>query len=138
MKDIIAILRKHKVQPTPQRIAVAEAILRTDTHASADELRKSVKKSCPTISRATIYNTLNHFVEKKILKTQIITEGKVVYDSCLKHHHHFIDEETGEIHDIPWTALKVSRKNPLPDFEVIEYQVVMRGRKKKRSSHHQI
>jgi len=132
MKDIIAILRKHKIQPTPQRIAVAEAILRARTHASADDLWKIVKESCPTISRATVYNTLNLLVEKKILKTQIIKEGKVVYDPCIEPHHHFIDEETGEIHDIPWTALKVSGKNSLPDFEVIEYQVVMRGRKKKR------
>ena len=111
MKDMIVIRRKHKVQPTPQRIAVTEAILRANTHASADELWKYVNESCPTISRATIYNTLNLFVDKKILKTQIIAEGKVVYDTSLKPHHHFIDEETGEIHDIPWASLKVSGRN---------------------------
>jgi Fur family iron response transcriptional regulator len=132
MKDIIAKLRKHKIQPTPQRIAVAGAILRARIHASADEIWKAVKKSCPTISRATVYNTLNLLVEKKILKTQIIKEGKVVYDPCIEPHHHFIDEETGEIHDVPWSALKVSGESSLPDFEVLEYQVVMRGRKKKK------
>ncbi len=131
METIITILRKHKVQPTPQRIAVAEAVLRVKIHTSADDLWQVVKKSCPTISRATVYNTLNLFVEKGILKTQVIKEGMVVYDSCVEPHHHFIDEKTGEIHDIPWAALKVSGAGSLADFEVLDYQVVMRGHKKK-------
>ena len=132
MKDIIAILRKHKVQPTPQRIAVAGAILQGRIHASADEIWNVVKKSCPTISRATVYNTLNLLVEKNILKTQIIKEGKIVYDPCVVPHHHLIDDDTGEIHDIPWSTLKVSGQGSLPDYEVLEYQVVIRGRKKKK------
>ena len=132
MKDFIDILRAHGVQPTPQRLCVIKAALGAKTHASADELLDIVKHLCPTISRATIYNTLNLFVEKKILKTQIIKEGKVVYDPCVEPHHHFIDEETGKIYDIPWAALTVSGMNSLADFEAIEYQVVVRGRKKKR------
>jgi Fe2+ or Zn2+ uptake regulation protein len=61
------------------------------TRTSADEIWKAVKKSCPTISRATVYNTLNLLVEKKILKTKIIKEGKIVYDPCIEPHHYFID-----------------------------------------------
>lgn len=134
MDDIVAILRKHKVQPTPQRIAVAAAVLRAKGHTSADDLWQTVKKNCPTLSRATVYNTLHLFAEKGVLKTQIIQEGKVVFDSCVKPHHHFIDEETGKIYDVPWAALKVSGKEALVDFEVFEYQVVMRGRRKKRKT----
>ena len=50
MKEIIEILRKHKVQPTPQRIAIGKAVLRTRVHTSADDLWKTVKETCPTIS----------------------------------------------------------------------------------------
>ena len=132
MEKIIAILRKHNVQPTPQRIAIAKAVLQAKVHTSADNLWKTVKESCPTISRATVYNTLNLFVEKEILKAQIITEGRVVYDPCVEPHHHFIDEETGDIYDIPWDVIKVKGEKALSDFDVYEYQVVMRGRKKKR------
>jgi Fe2+ or Zn2+ uptake regulation protein len=42
--------------------------------------------------------------------------------------HHFIEEKTGRIHDIPWDAVEVSRVGSLKGFEVHEYQVVMRGR----------
>ena len=41
-----------------------------------------------------------------------------------------IDEETGAIYDVPWAALKVSAVEQLPGFDVREYQVVMRGRRK--------
>ena len=69
-------------------------------------------------------------VEKGLLKTQVLREGKVVFDHCVKPHHHFIDEETGAILDIPWDALQVTGKDCLKDFEVNEYQVVVRGRRK--------
>jgi len=131
MTDTLTILRMHAVKPTPQRIAIAEAILRAKTHLSADEVWKIVKKDSPTISRATVYNTLNLLAEKGVLRTQIIKEGRVVYDPRVEPHHHFIDEKTNEIHDIPWNAVKVRGQNSLKDFEVNEYQVVMRGRKKK-------
>jgi Fe2+ or Zn2+ uptake regulation protein len=134
MKDIIAILRKHQVQPTPQRIIVAQVILSSKTHASANGIWKMVQKSHPTISRATVYNTLNLFVDKKLVKTQIIKEGNVVYDPCVEPHHHFIDEQTGRIYDIPWNALKVIKENWPQDFEVSEYQVVLRGRMKNNES----
>jgi len=103
-------------------------------HTSADNLWKTVKKSCPTISRATVYNTLNLFVKKGILKTQIIKEGNVVYDPSAEPHHHFIDEKTGRIYDVPWDAIKVNGEKKLADFDVYEYQVVMRGRKKNKTS----
>jgi hypothetical protein len=40
-----------------------------------------------------------------------------------------LDEETGEIVDVPWSALDVRRVHNLNGFDVREYQVVMRGKK---------
>lgn len=45
-------------------------------------------------------------------------------------HHHFIDEATGRIHDIPWPAVKVSKIDRLEGYDVSEYQVVIRGRRR--------
>jgi Fe2+ or Zn2+ uptake regulation protein len=45
-------------------------------------------------------------------------------------HHHFIDEETGEVHDVPWAAVKVSGQRSLEGYEVVDYQVVMRGKRR--------
>jgi Fur family iron response transcriptional regulator len=132
MLDAMATLRRHGIQPTPQRIAVAEHVLAAKTHPSADEVWEQVRRRCPTLSRATVYNTLNLFVEKGLIRTQILKEGTVVFDPHVAAHHHFIDVDTGQIYDVPWDALKVSGEKTLRGFEVREYQVILRGRRLKK------
>jgi Fur family iron response transcriptional regulator len=115
--DAAEILRKHGIQPSAQRVAVAQYVLFTEDHPSADQVLQKVKASFPMISRATVYNTLNLLVRKKVIRELVLAEGKIVFDPKLDAHHHFIDEATGLISDVPW-----------------EYQVVMRGRAKGRRS----
>jgi Fe2+ or Zn2+ uptake regulation protein len=130
--DAIDILRDCGIQPTPQRIAVVECVLNNKFHPTADEVLERARRKCPTVSRATVYNTLNLLVEKGLLRTQLLREGTVVFDPNVQKHHHFIDEKTGVIYDIPWDSLELIGKERLKDCEVHEYQVVMRGRWRKR------
>ena len=132
MSDFPELLRAHGIQPTLQRVAVAECVLPCDTHPSADEVLAMVRRKHPGISRATVYNTLNLFVEKRLLRTQILREGTVVFDPNTGAHHHFVDEKTGKVYDIPWSAIRVSGHDSLEEFEIRDLQVVMRGRRKKR------
>jgi Fe2+ or Zn2+ uptake regulation protein len=131
-QDTVTRLRAHGIQPSAQRVAVAEYVLHTDTHPSADHVWTTVRQHFPMLSRATVYNTLNLFVEKGLLRQCVLAEGKVVFDPKVENHHHFIDEETGRIYDIPWEALKVAQLETLTGFDVQDYQVVMRGRRRKR------
>lgn len=131
MDKAISTLRTCGIQPTPQRIAVVAFVLKSTAHPSAEQVLENVKRECPTISRATVYNTLNLLVEKGLLRTQVLKEGTVVFDPNVLTHHHFIDEESGKIYDIPWNALKVVGREQLQDFDIHEYQVVMRGRRKR-------
>jgi len=124
----IARLREHGIQPSAQRVAVAEYVLATKDHPSADQVWERVRAKLPVLSRATVYNTLNLFVEKGLLRQLILAEGRVVFDPKVDAHHHFIDESTGAIHDVPWEALEVKHVERLRGFDVSEYQVVMRGR----------
>jgi Fe2+ or Zn2+ uptake regulation protein len=132
MRPSIDRLRNCGIKITPQRIAIADFILSTAVHPTADEVWAQVRKSCPGVSRATVYNTLNLFAGKGLLKPQPLREGVVVYDPCVTPHHHFIDDKTGNVTDIPWEALKVTGERALKGFEVREYQVVMRGRRRKQ------
>jgi Fur family iron response transcriptional regulator len=122
-------LRQHGIQPSAQRVAVADYVLHTDEHPSADQVFGKVRRTFPMLSRATVYNTLNLFVEKGLLRELVLAEGRVVFDPKTDAHHHFIDEGTGRIHDIPWQAVKVSKIDRLEGYEVSEYQVVIRGRR---------
>ncbi len=127
--SLAGALRTHGIQPSAQRLAVAEYVLHTDAHPSADQVFARVRSRVPMISRATVYNSLNLFVRKKLLRQLVLAEGRVVFDPNVGPHHHFIDESTGEILDVPWEALDVLRVEALRGVQVREYQVVLRGRK---------
>jgi Fur family iron response transcriptional regulator len=85
------------------------------------------------ISRATVYNTLNLFVDKGLLQRLLVGDGRVVYDPDLSPHHHLVDVDSGVVYDIPWEAVEIPRIDSVEGFEVTNCQVVMRGRKKKRT-----
>ena len=127
--SVVEVLEQAGIQPSAQRVAVAEYVLGTDHHPSAEQVWARVKEGFPMLSRATVYNTLNLFVEKGLLRELVLAEGKVVFDPKLSPHHHFIDDDTQRIVDIPWEALQVKHVDTLDGFDVREYQVVLRGRR---------
>ncbi len=127
--DLAQRLKESGIQPSAQRLAVAEYVLETGEHPSADQVLDRVQALVPMLSRATVYNTLNLFVEKGLLRQLVLAEGRVVFDPRLEAHHHFIDDETGCIEDIPWSAVRVGDVSRLEGYQVTEYMVVMRGRK---------
>ena len=133
--DIADLLRARGVPPTAQRLAVAEYVLTTEDHPSADEVLEHAKQRLPMLSRATVYNTLHLLVDKGLLTELTVPGGRIVYDCNITPHHHFIDEQTGLVHDIPFDAVKVSKLEQLAGFEVREYSVIMRGRRKNRARH---
>ena len=130
MEDLIGILRQNGIQPTPQRLEVVRYVFAATNHPTADLILKEVLKRCPTVSRATVYNTLNLLVDKGLIASRTLREGAVVFDPQTKRHHHLIDSETGAIHDIPWETMDVKGPETCEGFEVLDYHVVLRGRKK--------
>ncbi|MCB1054979.1 MAG: transcriptional repressor [Acidobacteria bacterium] len=128
-ESIVECLREHGIQPSAQRVAVADFVLQTEEHPSAERVLSEVQQSFPMISRATVYNTLHLFVERGLLREVKLSTSSIVYDANTDRHHHLIDEATGEIHDIPWETVTVDRVHEIEGFEVHEYQVVFKGRR---------
>jgi Fe2+ or Zn2+ uptake regulation protein len=126
-KDTATALRDSGIQPSAQRVAVGEYVLFTNEHPSADLVWKRVRERFPWISRATVYNTLNLFVDKGLLQRLNLSEDSIVFDPITETHHHFIDEKSGAIHDVPWDRVQVCNIESLREFDVHDYQVVMRG-----------
>ena len=129
-QNVVELLVARGIQPSAHRVAVAQYVLATDEHPSADVVWSRVKERFPMISRATVYNTLNLFVEKGLLRELHLTAESVVFDPNVDRHHHLIDEESGRIYDIPWGDVEVCNITRMAGYEISDYQVVMRGRKK--------
>ncbi len=128
--DVVQLLGERGIQPSAQRVAVGKYVLSTEEHPSADQVWQRVREDFPMISRATVYNTLNLFVDKGLVQQLVLAEGRIVFDPKVAPHHHFVDEEDGSIHDVPWQSLEVHGTESLPGFQVSQYQVVMRGRRR--------
>ena len=139
-RDVIERLTEQGIQPSAQRLAVAQYVLFTDEHPSADRVWARVRSRFPVISRATVYNTLSLFAEHGLVRELHLSRDSVVFDANTDRHHHFIDEETGRIYDIPWEKAAMRELPMVHGFEIRDYQVVMRGRRnpsRKRSSSRQ-
>lgn len=133
MHDLIVTLRARGIQPTPQRLAVAKYVLDTRSHLTAEEVWERVLPLCPTLSRATVYNTLNLMAEKGLVRVQQLGNGGAVFDAHVERHHHLVDEDSGNVIDLPWEALSVTGLERLDEYEISECHVVLRGRRKARS-----
>lgn len=132
--DTATTLRDRGIQPSAHRVAVGDYVLSTHEHPSADLVWKRVRERFPWISRATVYNTLNLFVDKGLLQRLHLSEDSTVFDPITETHHHFIDEKSGAIHDVPWDQVQVCNVDSLAEFDVRDYQVVMRGSLKDSTS----
>ncbi|MEZ6036013.1 MAG: Fur family transcriptional regulator [Planctomycetota bacterium] len=121
-------LSQHGIRPSAQRVAIARYVLATDDHPTAEQVWSRVRATFPTVSRATVYNTLQLFKQHGLLLEHELGGGSAVFDPNVEPHHHFVDDETGEIRDIPWSAIPIGDVN-LPHVQVREYSVVVRGRR---------
>ena len=112
--NLASVLRGHGINPTHQRIEIAHAIFSCGEHLSADQILALVNDRAAQTSKATVYNTLNLFLEKHLLREVIVDPSKVFYDPNTDPHHHFYNLDTGELTDIDAGDVRVSGLPRLP------------------------
>ena len=98
--DILEIFDNHGILPTPQRLEVAEILLARPQHMSADQIIDRLRVAGSGVSKATVYNTLNLFGDRGIVKEVMVDPVRKFYDSSTHPHHHFYNVDTGELTDI--------------------------------------
>lgn len=98
-EDLIVKLKKNNIKPSQQRIKILEYIATHPCHPTADQVFCNLKKNMPTLSKATVYNTLNAFVRAQIVREITIEENEIRYEYNMENHGHFKCEECGTIYD---------------------------------------
>lgn len=98
--DIEERLRAHGVRPTAQRVDIGMLILAEPCHLSAEQLISKLRAAGSGISKATVYNTLNLFARQGLVREVAVDPSRLFYDSTNNGHHHFYNEDTGELIDI--------------------------------------
>ncbi len=132
--DLADLLRSCDINPTHQRIEIAHALYSRHEHLSADQILAIVNQRHPETSRATVYNTLNLFVERKLIREVIVDPDRVFYDPNTSPHYHIYNVETGELTDIDAKAVRIDGLPELPPGMVTEgMDVIVRVRSRTAS-----
>ena len=88
-----------KLKATHQRMVILEAVLDCRVHPTVDVLYEQLKPGNPSISLATVYKTLETFVQAGLISKVATTEGQMRYDSNMSNHGHIYCFNTDEIID---------------------------------------
>jgi len=127
--DIHSELDRHGILPTSQRLEIAGVLLDKPQHLSADQIIDSLRAGGSAVSKATVYNTLNLFAERGLIKECVVDPQRSFYDSTTKPHHHFYDMDTGELTDIPHDDIRLAELPPIPEGSSLEsVEVVVKVR----------
>lgn len=126
--ELEQLLLKKGVKPTPQRMVIADYLMHTHSHPTADELMLAVENKLPVaLSRATVYNTLNCLVEAGVIQEVFTEPGKTRYDANISEHHHFVDVKSGRIFDVPGELVPKLKEQLGGKFKVHSYQITFYG-----------
>jgi len=118
--DLADLLRLRGISPTHQRIEIAHALYSRSEHLSAEQVLAIVNQRHPETSRATVYNTLNLFVAKMLIREVIVDPDRVFYDPNTAPHYHIYNVETGQLTDIDAQDVRIEGLPKLPPGVVTE------------------
>ena len=123
------LLRRHGIVPTAQRVRIAALLLMRHRHVTADGLRAQLALRGQAVAKATVYNTLNLFTHRGLLRQVVVAPGKVFFDSNTFAHHHFYNEDTDTLEDFDSGGVAIRGLPPSPQGTVVErVDVVVRVR----------
>jgi len=116
-------LRSFGLRPTKQRLTICKILFdRKDTfHFTIDKLKKKIEKNTKSkISLATVYNTVHAFKNNGYLKEISLQGNKTFFDTNSKSHHHFYDQDTGDLVDIKNEDIILSKLPSTPKGKKIK------------------
>ena len=65
IENIGEYLKAHEIKPSYQRIKIFQYLVENKNHPTVDMIYKALCTEIPTLSKTTVYNTLNLFIEKQ-------------------------------------------------------------------------
>ena len=100
LEEFKAILKKHSLKATPQRLAVHQAMMDLG-HASADMVTDAIKeKETAKVTVASVYNILTQMAMLGIYHYRMSSNNKMYFDVNTFKHIHFYDQTNHVFRDV--------------------------------------
>ena len=96
----VSLLKEKQLKITPQRLEVLQYLDAHRTHPTVDEIYSELKGKNPSLSKTTVYNSVEILDEHGLIQSITITGNEMRYDFKQEMHHHFLCKTCGEIVDI--------------------------------------
>jgi len=125
-----ALLRRHGLQVTAQRLAVLRAVS-DRPHSTADEIDKLVRAGIGAVSRQAVYDALGVLTDKGVLRRIQPARSPARYEDRVDdNHHHLICRTCGRMVDVDCAVGDTPCLTAADDlgYEIDEAEVIYWGR----------
>jgi len=127
MKKLIEFLAERGISSTVQRLKILKYIQENKEHPSIDMIYQKILKEIPTLSKTTIYNTMNLLVENGVVSKICVGEGEARYDINLQPHAHLRCIDCGNIYDVKIDP-KLSRIKKINGNQIMHTNIYFTGK----------
>jgi Fur family transcriptional regulator, iron response regulator len=119
--QVLGRLRAIGLRPTRQRLALAKLLFEgEERHVTAEILHSEAVEAGIKVSLATVYNTLHQFTTVGLLHEIAVDSSRSYFDTNTSEHHHFYNEESGDLEDIPGDQIQIAQLPTAPGGSKIE------------------
>jgi Fe2+ or Zn2+ uptake regulation protein len=126
LKEIESILREHDMKPSLYRMKVYQYLVENRNHPNIETIYQELVKEIPTLSKTTLYNIMDLFLEKGVVTLITIDGNEMHYDADVSSHGHFRCSKCQTIYD---TVIDPSslRFKGMEDFKIHKGHVYFWG-----------
>jgi len=96
----VKLLKENSIKVTPQRLEILKYLDKHGTHPTVDGIYSALKEKNPSLSKTTVYNSVETLNEHGIIQSLTISGSELRYDFRNDMHHHFLCKKCGKIIDI--------------------------------------
>ncbi len=119
----IEVLEKSGIKPTIQRVIILEQLMNSRMHPTVESIYSEIRSKFPTLSLATVYNTLEILEKHKLIRSIKVESEHTRYDYAYDDHIHLFIKETNEIIDFYDEEIVSLIKKKLTEHNYSNYQI---------------
>ena len=119
-------LIEKNIKPSYQRMKILEYLMVKKNHPTVDKIFNDLVKEIPTLSKATVYNTLDLLKKENLARVVTIEDNETRFDDKVASHGHFKCESCGSIFDFE-INIDSFLTDSLKHFKINEKNVYING-----------
>jgi Fe2+ or Zn2+ uptake regulation protein len=133
VERMLASVKSSGLKLTPQRMAIVKELAADESHPTAQDVYDRLRPSLPTMSLATVYNTLDALSSAGLCSVMAVSRGSARFDPNMAPHHHAVCDVCGLVRDLeqperaPSPDDERSAQKALPGFRLRAVERVVRG-----------